>query len=176
MNTEPKPAPHELTKEIPDNARKFTLTDRPDFLSEHDATGFLLVTDWLDMSKDAETKIVRKEFGDGRVQLLLIAKETDANGNRKAKKAEISEAEYLDLLPATKCNVTKQRYEFTFAQDLREFSLKYDVFQDSTLRVLEVDAPDEAQRSLFDPTQFPSELAEVSDGPTYSGYRVAEHV
>ncbi len=72
---------------IADNARKFIVENIDvSLLTGEGVTSFKLTTDWLKTGEDDEEKIVRKEFPDGTIQTLHIAKVT-VDGNRTAKKA-----------------------------------------------------------------------------------------
>ncbi|HSW77544.1 MAG TPA: hypothetical protein VLG36_01980 [Candidatus Chromulinivoraceae bacterium] len=57
------------------------------------------------------------------------------------------------------------------------YSVKYDEFPDGNLRILEVDASSEQERSSFSPSDFPEgEPEEVTGDARYYGYRVADLV
>jgi len=69
-----------------DNARKFVAEPiNEPFLREHEASSFKLIVDWLEKNEDNETKVAYKDFGDGNIQILLIAK-TTVDGNRTSEK------------------------------------------------------------------------------------------
>lgn len=161
---------------VDDNDRKFTLeTIDPEFLVKHSTKSYLLTTDWLETHEANETKVVCKKFDDGRVQMLLIAKNT-VNGHRTAEKKEISVDEYNEYLKLAKIHVEKVRYEFSIDQDGTRFDAKYDEFIDSSLRVLEVGPDTSGKDELFKPEDFQYTLEEVSDDATYTGFRVATHI
>jgi len=155
---------------LDDNARKFTLeTLAPAFLAENQAKSFVLTTDWLKTDDDSEEKLARKEFKNGDVQRLRIMK-TTKNGKRTSVKEKITEEEYQELIADSVLRVEKVRHEFT-SQD--GFSMKYDEFLGSDLRILEVDATNENDRDSFSPIDFPTPLTEVTGNMDYQGYRVA---
>lgn len=163
------PEKHET---LSDNDRKFIVgTIDQEFLAEHSAISYDLITDWLETNKDNETKLARKKFIDKDDQLLYIAKIT-VDDERKTKKTKLSETEYTKLLKHDVQHVEKTRYEFKFSQNGIEFTAKYDEFNDSTLRILEIDANTTDERNQFDPTIFPYTLDEVSDDKNYSGFRI----
>lgn len=160
---------------LDDNARKFTLdTIDPEFLQKNNTKSFLLTTDWLEMDESSEKKLAHKRYGDGDVEILLIQKFTQ-NGKRtvppKEKLTEDQYQEFLALSPALR--VEKMRHEFNYIQNGISFSVKYDEFVDSELRVLEVDAQNEAERDSFASRAFPYDLTEVTGDVQYYGYRVA---
>lgn len=159
---------------VADNARKFIVQPLDkDFIDGHTVTKFRLITDWLKTGENDETKVACKQFADGREELLLIEKVTDGGGNRIAQKTPIGRDEYERQLQNAVIHVEKDRTEW---QD-GDLTFKYDEFADeSGLRLLEVDAQDEATRNGFDVTAFPVKLAEVSGDRSYEGYRVAEHL
>ena len=158
---------------LDDNARKFiTETIDPQFLDEHHASSFTLTTDWLETGEDNEKKLAYKEFDSGEIQILLIAKVTK-DGSRTSEKEKITAAEYAELLSSSILRLEKKRYEFTYPQNGIPFSIKYDEFTDSALRILEVDAGSDEERSAFHPSGFPSGLVEVTGDINYYGYRVA---
>jgi hypothetical protein len=166
----------EKKETLDDNARKF-VTDAidSDFLKEHEATSFILATDWLETNEDNEKKLAYKEFDNGDVQILLIAKVTK-EGNRTSEKTKISSEKYANLLSSSILHLEKKRYEFTFTQNDIPFSMKYDEFTGSNLRILEVDASTEDARDAFNPDLFPGELTEVTGNISYYGYRVANTI
>lgn len=158
---------------LDDNARKFTLDALDDaYLNEHNASSFVLTIDWLETEEATEKKVAYKQFSTGDVQIVLIAKATE-DGNRTTTKERISEEEYTALVAASVLHLEKKRYEFEHTQNGTVFSMKYDEFTGSNLRILEVDADDEATRNAFDPQNFPSSLHEVTGDVKYYGYRVA---
>lgn len=163
---------------LEDNALKFTLEGiSSDFLQENGAKSFLLTTDWLEMGENSEKKLAYKKFENGDVQILLIQKFTDENGNRTVPpKESLSLEQYSQLLKQSICRVEKMRHEFDYLQDNTKFSMKYDEYVDSKLRILEVDAQDEYLRELFEPDEFSYELTNVTGQIEYYGYRVAQLV
>lgn len=175
--------PGEIPQNIPekketldDNARKF-VTDTIDFnfLKENEATSFILATDWLETNEDNEKKLAYKKFDNGDIQILLIAKITK-DGNRTSEKTKISSEEYTNLLSSSILHLEKKRYEFTFTQNDIPFSMKYDEFTNSNLRILEVDASNDDLRDSFNSDLFPGELSEVTGDISYYGYRVADTI
>lgn len=173
----PKSSP-EKKETLDDNALKFTLDGiGPEFLLDNGAKSFLLTTDWLEMGERSEKKLAHKEFENGDVQILLIQKFTDENGNRTVPpKESLSPEEYSQLLERSVRRVKKIRYEFDYSQGNTKFSTKYDEFVGGRLRVLEVDAENEAARESFEPAKFPYQLTNVTGKIEYYGYRVAELV
>ncbi len=171
-----------MSKEIPankpekkevleDNARKFIVDAiDPELLKE--ASSFTLTTDWLETGEDNETKVARKQFDNGDIQILLISKITK-DGSRASEKQKITEEEYTELTTSSILHLEKKRHEFTCAQSDALFSAKYDEFADEKLRILEVDASSEEARSSFNPNDFPGDLTEVTGDIRYYGYRIA---
>jgi hypothetical protein len=158
---------------IDDNARKFIVNAiDPKFLEENRATSFNLITDWLEIGDDDEKKVAYKEFENGNIQTLLIAKITK-NGDRTSEKEKITEDKYEELLSSSMLHLEKKRSEFTYTQNGTAFSVKYDEFAESKLCILEVDAINEEERNSFSPGDFPGELTEVTGDIRYYGYRVA---
>lgn len=172
--TSERPSNNPERREIlEDNARKFVVeTISSQLLQDAGPTSFTLATDWLETGEDSETKLAHKTFTDGTVQILLIAK-TTKDGNRTSEKKTITNKEYTALLDSSILRIAKQRHEFTYTQYDSSFDIKYDEFEDSTLRILEVDATTEEARSAFDVTAFPAKLTEVTGNLDYYGYRVA---
>jgi hypothetical protein len=159
---------------LDDNARKFVVKSLGDeFLSEQQATSYLLITDWLEMGDGNERKLAYKKYTDDAVQILLISKVTTQDG-RVSQKQKIDEEEYRTLLDGSVLHVEKVRHEFNYIQDNAVFEVKYDEFTDSQLRVLEVDAKTDEERAAFDSNNFPAELVEVTGNLQYYGYRVAD--
>jgi hypothetical protein len=171
LKQEKSPEKNEL---IDDNARKF-IVDELDkrLLDNPGVVSFVLTTDWLEMSEDSEIKLARKVFANGGVQTLLIKKVTK-NGRRESEKRKITDEEYLDLVVGSVLCVQKKRFEFNYTQAGINFLMKYDKFSESDLHVLEVDAHDDEERSMFDPGAFQDNLVEVTGDLRYYGYRVAE--
>lgn len=163
---------------LDDNALKFTLAGLDtEFLQQKEANSFLLITDWLEMGESSERKLAYKKYDDGRVEMLLIQKYTDANGNRTVPpKEKLSHQQYSELLEQSVLRVEKMRHEFNYAQGDTNFSMKYDEFAGSELRVLEVDTDNETARNSFDSTQFPCDLANVTGQIEYYGFRVAQQI
>lgn len=163
----------EKKETLEDNARKFiTETLSSEFLEEHNASSFKLTVDWLETDEDNEKKLAYKEFDSGDIQILLITKTTQ-DGSRTSEKQKITEEEYRELLVRSKLHLEKKRYEFEYVQNEIPFSLKYDEFEDEKLRILEVDASTEEERSAFSPSDLPGGLSEVTGDMRYYGYRVA---
>lgn len=162
---------------IADNARKFIVENIDvSLLAGEGVTSFKLTTDWLKTGEDDEEKIVRKEFPDGTIQTLHIAKVT-VDGNRTAKKQAITPEEYDHLLNSSLVRVEKTRNEFIFKQNGVRFDAKYDEFAGpNSLCVLEIDASNEEARDKFDLAAFPGKLSEVIDDRSYEGYRVASRL
>lgn len=161
---------------LDDNARKFiTETIDSKFLTENNASSFILTTDWLETGEDNEKKLAYKEFDNDEIQILLIAKVTK-NGSRTSEKEKITAAEYEELLESSILRVEKKRYEFTYTQNNIPFTVKYDEFAESELRILEVDAASEDARDSFNPSDFPAKLTEVTGDVQYYGYRVASAI
>jgi hypothetical protein len=178
------PQPEKEEEAVDDNARKFEVGPiDTQFLEENKAKSFELTVDWLETDKDSETKLAYKDRGNGDVKILLITKITDeATGKRKTVREEITEENYRELLHSSELRLKKKRYEFTYTQNSTPFSINYDEYADSKLRILEVDAPKvddstEEDRKPFDREDFPIELAEeVSGNRRYDGYRIADLV
>lgn len=166
----PKPEKNEA---LDDNARKFTLED-PDstFLDSNEVSSFVMTTDWLTTDKDSEEKLAHKKFKNGEVQILLIKKVTK-DGKRTSVKEKITEEKYEKLKARSILRVEKTRYEFTYSQNDTDFSMKYDEFTNSPLRVLEVDANSDPERESFVPNDFPVLLKEVTGNLDYYGFRVS---
>lgn len=163
---------------LEDSARKFTLNSLgSEFLKEIEDHSFLLTTDWLEVGEDKEKKLACKKYKSGKVEYLLIEKFTDENGNRAAPpKKKLTKERYEELLTSSILCVKKVRYEFKVVQNDITLDLKYDEFLDSDLRVLEVDAGTEQERNAFNPSEFPTQLMEVTGDLRYYGYRVADMV
>ena len=163
---------------IDDNALKFTLDHiDSDFLTARNARSYLLTTDWLETGETSEKKLAHKKYANGDIETLLIQKTTDKYGDRTVlPKQKLSLEQYDQLLEQSVCHVEKKRHEFTYTQHGILFSMKYDEFTDSGLRVLEVDAATESDRASFTPNQFPYELTNVTGEIEYYGYRIADLV
>lgn len=180
MTPEPLPEretnPEKKYETLDDNARKFVVsTIDSEFLKSHNATGYLLITDWLEVGGDTEKKVARKVFANGDEQLLLISKITD-NGSRTSKKEKISKVQYDELLALSVSHLEKMRYELAYTQNDKTFDVKYDEFTESNLRIVEVDASDDDSRESFVPGEFISGLREVTGDVQFYGYRVASIV
>lgn len=160
---------------LDDNALKFTLDGiSPEFLQENKAKSFLLTTDWLEMGESSEKKLAHKKYEDGKVEILLIQKFTE-NGKRTVPpKEKLTSEQYQELLAMSERRVEKVRHEFNYVQNDTTFSMKYDEFVNSELRVLEVDAQTDTMRDTFEPSEFPFSLIDVTGKIKYNGYRVAE--
>lgn len=166
----------EKKETLDDNARKFTVdTIDATFLEDNKATSFVLTVDWLETGEDDEKKVAHKKFDNGDVQILLISKVTK-DGSRTSEKGAITEEAYEELLASSVLHLKKKRYEFTYTQGGTPFGVKYDEFGEGSLRVLEVDAPSEEERSSFNPSEFPFALDEVTGDMQYYGYRIASIV
>lgn len=158
---------------LDDNARKFIVESiDPALLESGETSSFTLTTNWLETDEDSEKKLAYKEFDNGDIQILLIAKVTN-DGNRISEKVKITEEEYKRLLESSILHLEKKRHEFTYDQKGIPFSMKYDEFTDNKLRILEVDAANEEIRDSFSPEDFPAELTEVTGNLKYYGYRVS---
>ena len=167
---------HEKRDVVEDNARKFVLDAIPlDFLTANNATGYLLVTDWIATAEDTEEKLVYKKLDNDEVQYFSIAKIT-RDGSRTTDKKKITEEEYKSSLPSSILRLEKKRYDFSLTQNGVSFVCKYDEFPQGNLRMLEVDAASESERKQFDPDAFAYKLKEVSGDIRYYGYRVANVV
>ena len=180
MTSEPlpecEPDPEKKAEILDDNARKFVVSSiSPEFLKFHNATSYLLITDWLETGKDTEKKVARKVFTNGDEQLLLISKENN-NGSRTSEKKKISKVQYDELLALSVHHLEKMRYEFAYTQNDKTFDMKYDEFPESNLRIVEVDASDDDSRESFVPDKFISGLREVTGNVQFYGYRVASIV
>lgn len=163
----------EKNETLNDNARKFLVEPiDPQFLTDNNASSFTLIVDWLKTGEDNEKKLAYKNFDNGDIQILLISKITK-DGSRTSVKEKITEEKYAELKSSSVLHLEKKRYEFTYNQNSTPFSVKYDVFAEGELRMLEVDAPSETERDSFNPTDFPTKLAEVTGDMQYYGYRVA---
>jgi hypothetical protein len=166
--------PEKRKEVLEDNARKFTAEMlEPALLEELGASGYILMTDWLETGEENEKKIVHKRFDNGDTQILLISKATK-DGHRIAEKEKITEEQYRELLPLSILHLEKKRYEFGYTQNDINFFMKYDEFANTQLRILEVDASDENSRNAFSPKDFSDELSEVTGNRQYYGYRVAD--
>lgn len=170
-------------REIPadDNARKFvTGAIDPEFLRGADATVFLLITDWLQIGNH-EIKLVCKKYENGNVEYLRIEKIRSGTDTKVPPKQKLTPEQYHELLETSelKLHAEKVRHEFTYSQNGIDFSLKYDVFVDSILKMLEVDAASDEQRLAFDDKDknLPfDELQEVTGKEKYYGYQIVDEL
>lgn len=177
MDEDPQSKTNPEKQVLEDNARKFTC-DPLDLskLSEGTTTSFLLVTDWLETGDDNEKKLAYKKFENGEEQFLLITKVTKPDGSRTVPdRVKLTEEEYRGRLASSILRVEKVRHELTHMQNGISYSLKYDEFGEDNLRVLEVDASNDQERVLFDPSAFPAPLTEVTGDLSYYGWRIAGH-
>lgn len=159
---------------LDDNARKFITAPLDSaFLTALGATSYVMTVDWLEKGSDNEKKLAYKQFENGDVQILLIAKLTE-NGNRTSVKEKLTEDEYTKLATSSVLHLEKKRHEFEYIQNDIPFAVKYDEYTDGKPFMLEVDAASNDAREAFDPDQFPSELQEVTGDIRYYGYRIAE--
>lgn len=141
-------------------------------MDQNGASSFTLIVDWLETGEDNEKKVVYKKFDNGDTQILLITKVTK-DGNRTSEKEKITEEKYNEFLNSSVLHLEKKRYEFPYTQNNISFSTKYDEFAGGKLCMLEVDAANEEDRNAFSPSDFPTELTEVTGDMQYYGYRVA---
>ena len=178
MRIEFSPEGEKSQEILDDNDRKFISGPLGNTsLRDYGAVSYAMRTDWLEIEGDREKKLVYKQFADGSVQLLSIEKVTKENGDRDSIKTPIEEeAQYQDKIQTSIKSSHKIRAEFSYQQQKIEFKVKYDEFADSELRILEVDAADEATRQLFDPALFPTTLEEVTGDTRYYGHRVTDMV
>lgn len=171
---------HETQPPLDDNARKFVMQefDPATYADKKDSvTVFRLITDWLIIDEESETKLVHKQFSDGTIHTLRIVKQTDASGKRTSTKTPITLDEYTAQLSGSVRRVEKVRHEFTYTQAGRTFSMKYDDFGEAGLKILEVDAEEGSKdREVFEPKDFPVVLSEVTGDMSYYGSRIAEHI
>lgn len=168
----PKTSPERI-QILDDNARKFILSSIDHkFLETHDTSSFIMTTDWLSTDEDSETKLAHKAYTDGEVKILRIAKHTKG-GKRTSRKEVLTAAQYVEQLSNSILRLQKTRHEFNYDQDGVTYDVKLDEFMDSGLVMIEVDAPTDAQRELFQPDNFPVSLHEVTGDLDYYGYRVS---
>jgi hypothetical protein len=168
--------PEQKKQKLEDNARKFTLNSLEySFLQAWDATSYSMTTDWLETNEDTEKKVVLKEYPSGVIKTILISKAM-VDGDRTSEKEDISREQYAELAETAELHLQKTRYEFDYVQHGITFHIKYDEFAHSDLRVLEVDADTEDQRTSFDVTAFPAGLTETTGNLDYYGYRIASIV
>ena len=159
-----------------DNARKF-IVDRIDsnFLDNHNSISFSLMVDWIITQEDKEKKIVRKQFSEGEVQLILVEKVITGD-SRKTEKRKLDVQEYEALHSSSVIHLEKMRYEFNMEIQGKTYSFKYDEFTNSDLVMLEVDALTQAERESFKLNSFPFSLSEVTGDLRYYGYRTSEMI
>ena len=161
---------------LEDNARKFIVsTAMPQLFKPDSVISYDLTTDWLETNTDNEKKLVYKRFNSGEVQHLLISKVTK-DGSRVSEKIPIDETKYAELSKESLLHLEKKRFEASLPQNGQVFSLKYDEFAGSDLRILEVDAESDEERALFEPDDFPAALIEVTGDLRYYGYRIADQL
>ena len=159
---------------LDDNARKFVVESlHPMYQALSDASAYTLITDWLEMGKDSEKKLAHKKYPNGEIKILVISKVMSDDGKRTTEKAPISEKDYINLVTGSVQRLEKTRYEFEYIQNAITFRINYDQFAHSQLRILEVDAENEDDRTIFDVKDFPAELSEVTGDMQYYGHRVA---
>ena len=160
-----------------DNDRKFIAGQiDSQFLEEHCEKPFYLTVDWIVTGEDQETKVARKEFDDGRVEILHIMKVT-VDGDRTPQKRPITDKEYQDYLRSSLSHLEKRRYEFEYTQNGIVFLMKYDVYAGGKFCMLEVDAvsKQEHERERFDYEAFDlCSLEEVTHQLQYYGYRMVD--
>ena len=187
MNAEIPQPEKERKDAVDDNARKFEVGPIDEqLLKENEARSFELTVDWLETDKDSETKLAYRDHGNDNVEILLITKVTDEHGKRMTVRDDISEEDYAKRLPSSVIRLKKKRYQFTYTQSGTPFSINYDVYPGSKLRILEVDVPkaDDSNidnstedRKPFDRDDFPIELGEERTGDRqYDGFRIADLV
>lgn len=159
---------------LDDNARKFITEPLSEqFFDSKHVTSFVLTVDWLETGEANETKLAHKTFADGTVEILLITK-TTVDGRRQTVKEAITDATYRELAIGSTLHLEKTRYEFIYEQGGIAYAMKYDVFTDEKLRMLETDAPSDEKRAAFVPEDFPAKLSEVTGNLNYYGYRVCD--
>lgn len=175
-----------MTNEIPtnspekvvgldDNARKFIVSPLDDsFFDDKSVTSFDLIVDWLETNEVSEKKLAHKIFDDGTEQILLISKATQTDGSRKTVKQQLTEEQYRELSKDSVLHLEKNRREFTVIQGGVSYDVKYDVFSDGALHMLEVDSKNDEDRDSFDVNSFPGKLDEVTGNMDYYGYRVSK--
>jgi hypothetical protein len=163
----------EKQEALDDNARKFIITPLDNsFFDDKNVTSFDLVVDWLETDEASEKKLAYKIFDDGATQILLISKVTQDDGNRKTVKEPLTDEQYRDMLAESVLHLEKNRREFRLVQSGVEYDMKYDVFADAKLCILEVDAKDDNRRAAFNAEDYPDELEEVTGNMDYYGYRI----
>jgi hypothetical protein len=157
---------------VDDNARKFLIEPlNPAFL--RGASLVTLTTHFLDDQK----KIVHKDFGNNKIEIWLIEKVTDKDGNRTAERQQMPEEDYSyeELYRDSIFTYKKDRFQFNYpAKNGVRFSCNYDKFDGGKLCMLEVDAPSEEARNSFNPGSFPVPLTEVTGAPGYTGSEIID--
>jgi hypothetical protein len=88
-------------------------------------------------------------------------------------KEKITGEEYNTLLSSSILRVEKRRHEFEYIQNDIAFSVNFDEFTAGGLNVVEIDASNDEEKNIFDPSDFPAKLAEVTGDMNYYGYRIA---
>ena len=168
----PKTSPERI-QILDDNARKFILGSIDhEFLETHDASSFVMTTDWLSTDEDSETKLAHKAYADDDIKILRIAKHT-VDGKRTSRKEVLTGTQYEEQVGNSILRLQKTRHELSYDQDGIMYDVKLDEFTDSRLVMIEVDAPTDEQRALFNPDIFPAALREVTGDLNYYGYRVS---
>lgn len=180
----PTTSPEKREKQVAkDNARKFLV--EPLSPESREELGIskpvTLTTHFLDDQK----KIVRKAYPEskkhpkGKIEIWLIQKVFDENGDRITERQEMPEENYNyeELCRSSVFTYKKDRFQFEHADQngiLRTMS--YDEFDNDDhnrkLCMLEVDAPTKEARDSFNPTEFPVPLTEVSGVPGYTGSEI----
>ncbi|MDB5176482.1 MAG: hypothetical protein JWN75_150 [Candidatus Saccharibacteria bacterium] len=163
-------------KEIkPDDARKFVVGSNIDlaFLEKYQAETHNMTVDWIEIGSGTETKIARKAYDNGTVEILKITK-VKVDGSRIPQKDSVSPDDYPGEIADPLYHLDKRRYEFTYNQNEVDYSLKYDVIEGGRLYLLEVDAESAVKRDNFNPMEFEYPITEVSGKPEYEGYRIVD--
>lgn len=84
-----RPSPERQKEVLDDNARKFiTEPLSTNFLLQHGATSYVLITDWLEADESSEKKAVCKRYDNGDIQRLFITKVTK-DGARTSEKRRL---------------------------------------------------------------------------------------
>ena len=160
---------------LDDNARKFiTEPVSSSFFEDMQPNTFTLIVDWLQADPVSEIKLAYKTFADETTEILLISKITQDDGTRKTVKKPIDADKYRNLLTGSKLRLEKTRRELSYTQAKVTFDVKYDIFADEKLYMLEVDAATNSDRDAFEPENFPFGLREVTGNLNYYGYRVCD--
>ena len=171
----------EKEQSVPDDARKFIVRAgklNQAFLDAHGAKIYTMVTDWIDIGDDTETKLVHKTYHNGSQEWRKITKRKDADGSRRTDRDDIDPeaADFPDLTKVSLKHLVKQRSTFRFEQGGILYEINYDSIPEKGLIMLEVDAVSKSSddRTQFDPRELPLDLIEVSGDPRYEGWRVAD--